>query len=360
MLSSTAAKHAFLLLFLICFINMPQTGAMANHTVEEAYKVLGISPNPDGSLAREIRIPMVNATPYIVDPTKPTPVALSKDISAHHLYPFNDKACMRLFRPLKPPPMNTKIPLIIYLHGGDFVLFSATTLVFHNFCNDIASQIPAIVVSVEYRLAPEHRLPAAYDDAIAAVFWAKHQALGTYGRDPWLNKYADFTRVFLLGSASGGNIAYHAALRALDFDLRPIQIKGLIMNQPYFGGIKRTKSELRLIEDPYVPLYVNDVLWTLALPLSANRDIEFSNPLSSIWSYNNVFGKIKRLPKCMVKGNSGDPLVDRGEMLVKMLEKCGVEVIHVVVEGGYHGIELNNATAAQELYGYIKGFIEST
>ncbi|KAI3445590.1 hypothetical protein Pfo_002255 [Paulownia fortunei] len=330
-----------------------QTGPSSNHTVEEAYRVLGISPNLDGSLTREIRIPMVNATPY-VDPTKPTPVALSKDIVVY-LHPYSGKACMRLFRPLKPPT-DSKLPLIIYLHGGDFVLFSATTLVFHNFCNDVASQIPAIVVSVEYKLAPEHRLPAAYDDAMGAVLWARQQALGTNNGDPWLKKYADFTRVFLLGSASGGNIVYHTALCALGFNLQPMQIKGLIMNQPYFGGVQRTESELRLIEDPYVPLYVNDVLWTLALPLNATRDHEFSNPLT-LGSY---FGRVKRLPRTMVKGNSGDPLVDRARMLVKLLESNGVEVVSVVLEGGYHGIELNNATAAQELYHLIKGFVHST
>ncbi|PIN09118.1 Arylacetamide deacetylase [Handroanthus impetiginosus] len=328
----------------------PQVVLPSNHTVEEAYRVLGISPNPDGSLTREIRIPMVNATPY-VDPTKPAPVALSKDVISGH------KVCMRLFRPLNPPA-SRKLPLIIYMHGGDFVLFSATTIVFHNFCNNIAAQIPAIFVSVEYRLAPEHRLPAAYDDAMAGVFWVRQQALGIHGHggDPWLTKYADFKRVFLLGSASGGNIAYHIALRALNFNLQPLRIKGLIMNQPYFGGVRRTRSELRLIEDPYVPLYVNDVLWTLALPLNATRDHEFCNPTT----LGSDFGRVKKLPRTMVKGNSGDPLVDRGKRLVKLLKANGVEVVSKVVRGGYHGIELNSATAAQKLYDSIKAFVLST
>lgn len=59
----------------------------------------------------------------------------------------------------------------------------------------------------------------------------------------------------------------------------------------------------------------------------------------------------------MVKGNRGDPLVDRGEMLVEVLERNGVEVVNVVVEGGFHGIELSNATAAQQLYDSIKAFV---
>lgn len=128
------------------------------------------------------------------------------------------------------------------------------------------------------------------------------------------------------------------------------------MNQPYFGGVQRTKSEVRLIEDPYVPLYVNDVLWTLALPLNATRDHEFSNPLMM----SDCGRVMKSLPRTMVKVNTGDPLVDRAKMLVKLLETNGVNVVSVVVEGGYHGIELNNATAAQQLYNSIKAFIHST
>ncbi|CAA3000075.1 probable carboxylesterase 8 [Olea europaea subsp. europaea] len=65
------------------------------------------------------------------------------------------------------------------------------------------------------RLAPENRFTAAYDDALNAIYWAKEQALGVGGRDPWLED-ADFSRVFIMGSSTGANIAYHVALRALD------------------------------------------------------------------------------------------------------------------------------------------------
>ncbi|XP_012829489.1 PREDICTED: carboxylesterase 1-like [Erythranthe guttata] len=68
-----------------------------------------------------------------------------------------------------------KLPLVVYLHGGDFVLFSASTVIFHNFCNDIAEYFSAVVVSVEYRLAPENKLPAAFEDALDAIFWVQNQ-----------------------------------------------------------------------------------------------------------------------------------------------------------------------------------------
>ncbi|KAL2554179.1 putative carboxylesterase 8-like [Forsythia ovata] len=87
-------------------------------------------------------------------------------------------AYIRLYIPVNPPT-ETKLPLIIYLHGGDFVLFSASTVIFHDFCNNIATQFPAVVASVEYRLAPENQLPEAYEDALNAIFWVQSQAQGS-------------------------------------------------------------------------------------------------------------------------------------------------------------------------------------
>ncbi|CAI9767054.1 unnamed protein product [Fraxinus pennsylvanica] len=130
------------------------------HTWQEAFKVLGINYKPDGTLNREIQIPMVDATPT-ADPKQPNQLALSTDIP---LSP-NNKAYIRLYIPAKTPT-GTKLPLIIYLHGGDFVLFSASTVIFHECCNNIAGQFPAVVASVEYRLAPENRLPAAQRNEI--------------------------------------------------------------------------------------------------------------------------------------------------------------------------------------------------
>lgn len=319
-----------------------------NHTWQEAFQLLGISWNPDGTLHRNITVPLVNATPSVTDPINP-PVALSKDVRLSH----NSKAYVRLYRPINPPE-DSKIPLIFYLHGGDFVLFSAATVTFHNFCNDIAAQFPAVVVSLEYRLAPEHRLPAAYDDALNALFWVKNQSLGIGGRDPWLN-YADFSTVFLLGSSAGANAIYHLALRAQDFDLRPLKIRGILLNQPFFGGVHRTPSEIRLEEDTVIPLFMCDVLWTLALPLHANRDHEFCNPITG----GSYHGRVPRLPRVFLQSFYGDPLSDRTTLLVKLLKSYNVTVVYQYTQDGYHGIELQNRTAAQELYNHMKRFIYS-
>ncbi|KZV16519.1 putative carboxylesterase 8-like [Dorcoceras hygrometricum] len=345
---SNKATHTLvsLLVFVACCISVPNVEAQ--HTWQDAFKALGISWNANGTLNREIQIPMVPATPS-KDSSNPPPIALSTDVRLS----YKSDAYVRLYIPLNPPK-DRKLPLVIYLHGGDFVLYSVSTVIFHNFCNDIASQFPAVVVSVEYRLAPENRLPESYDDALNALFWVQDQAKGTGGRDPWL-EYADFSRVFILGSSAGANIAYHVALRALDFNIWPLRIKGLLLNQAYFGGVQKTGSEARLENDPYVPLYVNHVLWSLALPKNTNRDHEFSNPISG----GTYLGRVFRLPRVYIKGDYGDPLVDRSVQLTNFLKSCGVRVTSRFNPGGYHGIELSNRTAAQQLYNDMKFFINS-
>ena len=104
----------------------------------------------------------------------------------------SNKTWIRIFLP-KQAPDNTfpsKLPLIVYFHGGGFIRYSASPTVFHDFCANIAIDVNAIIVSVDYRLAPEHRLPAAYDDAVETLHLIKTD------QDEWLTKYADFSDTY--------------------------------------------------------------------------------------------------------------------------------------------------------------------
>ncbi|KAH7835316.1 hypothetical protein Vadar_024966 [Vaccinium darrowii] len=99
----------------------------------------------------------------------------------------------------------------------------------------LAAEAQVIAVSVEYRLAPEHPIPACYDDAWAALQWIETHA-NRDSPDPWLNENADFNRVFAGGDSAGGNISGNLASRFGSFGLRGIRVVGAFLVHPYFGG----------------------------------------------------------------------------------------------------------------------------
>ncbi|CAL5404928.1 unnamed protein product [Camellia sinensis] len=170
----------------------------------------------------------------------------------------------------------------------------------------MAAHLGAVVALVEYRLAPEHRLPAAYDDTMDALYWFRAS------EDEWLREFADITNCFLMGTSAGGNIVYHAGLRAAAEadDLLPLKIRGLVLHHPGFGGSERTGSELRLVDDRILPEFVLDLGWKLSLPVGADRDHEYCNP--ALGSEAGALEKMKLLGwKVMVTGCDGDPMIDR-------------------------------------------------
>ncbi|XP_051188122.1 probable carboxylesterase 2 [Lolium perenne] len=129
----------------------------------------------------------------------------------------------------------TKVPILVYFHGGAFVVESAFNPIYHAYLNTLAAKAGVVAVSVDYRLAPEHPLPAAYSDSWAALKWVLANAAP--GADQWLSQYGDLSRLFLAGDSAGGNIAHNLALRAGEEGLDGgARIKGVALLDPYFQG----------------------------------------------------------------------------------------------------------------------------
>lgn len=348
--TSWHAGAVYTLVFFLCFCQSCQTitadpKEIKSHTWKEAFQFLGFN----WTLTREIGGPYLNATPHRENPDQ---IALSKDVPLN-VPGSNFKSFIRLYIPTEIP-RETKLPVIIFIHGGGFVQYRASSAIYHYHLNNMTARVPAVIASVEYRLAPENPLPASYEDALHAVLWLKSQAQCCHHRDPWLDQYADFSKVFILGESAGGNIAYHAALRATTHNLQPMRIQGVILAQAFFGGVKRTSSEIRLIEDAHLPLYVNDAYWTLSLPFQANRDHKFSNP------FIHGFDRVKRVPKWFVKDDEGDPLIDRSKEFVRLLELYEVPVFYRFYPGGYHDVEVLDFEAALVFFHDVKTFIYYT
>ncbi|PKA53976.1 putative carboxylesterase 8 [Apostasia shenzhenica] len=309
----------------------------------DPFSFLKISLNPDGSLTRHSGFPL--SPPTGDHPPDSSVPVVSKDVT---LNPSHN-TWIRIFL-----PAGEKLPLIIYVHGGGFIFCSAASAPFHASCSRLAAALPAAVLSLDYRLAPEHRLPAAYDDAVESLLWASAQARDPSAADPWLRDRVDFSRCFIMGSSSGGNIAYRAAILAGGIDLKPMKLAGVILNQPYFGGEQRTESEVRMAEDRIVPLPANDLMWSLALPIGANRDHEFCNPAAKDEEDDQ---ELKKLPAVLVRGYVGDPLIDRQREVARMLEKRGVKVVAMVEEEGHHAVELFDSGKASKLVEQVRDFV---
>ncbi|KAL5727802.1 hypothetical protein ACHQM5_000953 [Ranunculus cassubicifolius] len=312
----------------------------------DPYKHLNITLNPDGSLTRNSPFPSTPPSNPSPNSFKPTQSVTSFDLPLNQ----SKKTWLRVFLPPNLPP-NHKLPLIIYFHGGGFVFYSPSSAPFHHSCSKLCSYLPAVIISVDYRLAPERKLPAAYDDAEEALHWVKDQALN--GEYKFI-EFVDFSKCYVMGSSSGGNIVYQLGLRVLGLDLGPVKIIGIIMNQPFFGGVKRTESELRFVNDKIVPLVVGDLLWEFALPIGVDKDHEYCNPIG----FNRE--KIGRLPRCFVRGYGGDPLVDKQKEFVKMLEEHGVRVVKHFFDDGFHACELFMPDKAHALLVDVKDFIYGT
>ncbi|KAI4324950.1 hypothetical protein MLD38_030391 [Melastoma candidum] len=318
----------------------------------DPYEFLQIKLNPDGTLTRNPAT--LTIAPASSNPDDPIPV-LSKDL------PIDDSlgTWFRVFLPrdrLHAECRGEKLPLIVFFHGGGFILYNAALSAFSWFSNDLVLGLPAVVVSVEYRLAPEHRLPAAYDDAIEALRCIQRT------EDEWLIKHADFSNCYLMGSSAGGNIALHAGLRVASKsvdELGPLRIRGMILHHTYLGGEERTDSELRLVNDSVLPLAANDLMWQLALPIGADRDHVFCNPIPERNpGLTESLDMIKLLGwRVFVVGGDNDPTFDRQVALANLMRGKGIPTVSQFSEGGCHGFDIVDPAKTRTFVDNVKKFI---
>ncbi|XP_040382804.1 probable carboxylesterase 2 [Oryza brachyantha] len=210
-------------------------------------------------------------------------VAASTDAAtgvASHDRVISPNVSARLYLPRLDGPTaaaGAKLPVLVYYHGGGFCLGSAFNPTFHAYFNAFAALAGAVVVSVEYRLAPEHPVPAAYADSWEALAWvAGHAAGGDGGDEPWLVDHADFSRLYLGGESAGSNIAHHMAMRVAEDGLpHGAKIRGLVMIHPYFLGTNKVGSDDL---DPAVRESLGS-LWRVMCPTTTGEDDPLINPL---------------------------------------------------------------------------------
>lgn len=162
----------------------------------------------------------------------PTPDTSAMEIEDRTV-PADSKVPVRIYRPQRAQGA------IVWLHGGGFVMGDLETE--HPWAVRVASSSTAVVISVAYRRAPEHRFPAALDDSYAVLTWTAEHAteLGI-----------DASRIAVGGHAAGAGLAAAVALRARDQQGPPIRFQ--LLNQPELDDRQETWSARHFTETPFM------------------------------------------------------------------------------------------------------------
>lgn len=215
------------------------------------------------------------------------------------------------------PGGDSPFPILVFFHGGGFVLCDLDT--HDNLCRSLANRVHCVVVSVDYRLAPEHKFPAAVEDAYAATQWVAKNAHRING-DP--------TRIAVGGDSAGGNLAAVVAIMARDQNGPTLKYQ--LLMYPATDISSSNTDSYRNYADGYF-LTKGDGEWFCEQYLNCEEDR--LNPLASPLLAPDLSG----LPPALVITAEFDVLRDGGESYAKRLKKAGVSVKCTRYKGMIHG-----------------------
>ncbi|THF96572.1 hypothetical protein TEA_006924 [Camellia sinensis var. sinensis] len=216
----------------------------------------------------------------------------------------------RLYIPKTPNPYH-KLHLLVYFHGSGFCLETAFSPTYHNYLNSLVAEANIVVVSVDYRRAPEHLLSIPYDNSWAVVKWVASQ-LTANGGEVWLKEYVDFDRVFFAGDSAGGNIAHNMAIRVR---LDGAKLVGMVLIHPYFGG--KGPVGFEGADGNIIGKAVADKFWLFVYPSSNGSDDPLFNPVVDPKFSSMVYDKV------LVCVAEKDFLKDRGWYYKEELGRSG-------------------------------------
>ncbi|KAK9109156.1 hypothetical protein Sjap_017216 [Stephania japonica] len=182
---------------------------------------------------------------------------------------------------------NIKLPLLIYFHGGGFCVGSSFTSTYHSYLNEIVDEANVVAISVNYRLAPEHPIPCAYEDSWAAVQWAFSHSNGC-GKDTWLNQFASFDRVFMAGDSAGANIAHHMAMKIGKSSVRG-KLVGIALVHPYFLEVCSAEDDEGEGEGfDAEEKAMAERMWYYAFPSTTGLNDRYINPVNGDGARNLI------------------------------------------------------------------------
>ena len=219
---------------------------------------------------------------------------------------------LRIYTPEAIAPF----PLLVYFHGGGWVIGDLETV--DSICRTLANQANCVVVSVDYRLAPEHKFPAALEDAYAATKWVAQNASDLNG---------DKTRIAVAGDSAGGNLAAAVALMARDRGEPPLVYQLLIYPATQYNA--NTESYRQNGEDYLLTTDDMTWFWNHYLAREADGNNSYASPL--------LESNLSNLPPTLILTAEFDPLRDEAEAYAVRLQDAGVSVKSSRYDGTIHG-----------------------
>jgi hypothetical protein len=216
------------------------SGDTATRVVEDFFGVVRLF--SDGSV---VRVDQSVVMPAETVPVPDVPGVQWKEV----VYDATRSLKVRIYRPSAAAASEggNKLPVFVYFHGGGYCIGSYNQPGIPDLLRQrVAAELPAFVLSVQYRLAPEHRLPAAIEDGAAFLSWLSGQAALGAGADPWLAESADFSRTFVSGVSAGANLAHHVVVQASSVPFvpdTPVRVAGYVLLSAFFGSGERVDTE---------------------------------------------------------------------------------------------------------------------
>ena len=218
----------------------------------------------------------------------------------------------RLYR----PEVDGSLPVVVFIHGGGFIGGSLDS--WDEPCASLARRLGALVVSPDYRLAPEHPFPAATDDTVAVLRWAAGH-IAAHGGDPM--------RLAVGGESSGANLAAVAAIRLRDED--EVSLRAQVLITPLTDYVGVTESRQLFAQAPILSTKAAEQMGQLYLGSSLNA--------ISPWAAPARADELSGLPPALVITMEVDPLRDEGENYACALRAAGVPTAARRFNGLFHG-----------------------